>query len=293
MVSVKEFAYAKINLYLDVLSKRDDGFHEVKTVMHTVSLADEITVTVKESDRPMVRLTVLGHPKLPTDSRNLAVKAAELFLSSTLIRAEVNIRLVKRIPIAAGLAGGSSDAAAVLRALNKAFRRPLTEKRLLHLAAELGSDVPYCLIGGTALCYGRGENMQRLPDRLKLNLVLAVGKEYVSTPLAYAELDRLYSDFKVERSSDRESLYEAVYTSIQSGNTMDLKLYNIFENVIFKTCFEAESIKNSLLELGATHALMSGSGPSVYGIFNDKASAEKAKDALVNMGVNAYYAETV
>ena len=293
MVSVKEFAYAKINLYLDVLSKRDDGFHEVKTVMHTVSLADEITVTVKESDRPMVRLTVLGHPKLPTDSRNLAVKAAELFLSSTLIRAEVNIRLVKRIPIAAGLAGGSSDAAAVLRALNKAFRRPLTEKRLLHLAAELGSDVPYCLIGGTALCYGRGENMQRLPDRLKLNLVIAVGKEYVSTPLAYAELDRLYSDFKVERSSDRESLYEAVYTSIQSGNTMDLKLYNIFEKAIFKTCFEAESIKNNLLELGATHALMSGSGPSVYGIFNDKASAERAKDTLVSMGVNAYYAETV
>lgn len=293
MVSVKEFAYAKINLYLDVLSKRDDGFHEVKTVMHTVSLADEITVTVKESDRPMVRLTVLGHPKLPTDSRNLAVKAAELFLSSTLIRAEVNIRLVKRIPIAAGLAGGSSDAAAVLRALNKAFRRPLTEKRLLHLAAELGSDVPYCLIGGTALCYGRGENMQRLPDRLKLHLVIAVGKEYVSTPLAYAELDRLYSDFKVERSSDRESLYEAVYTSIQSGNTMDLKLYNIFEKAIFKTCFEAESIKNNLLELGATHALMSGSGPSVYGIFNDKASAERAKDTLVSMGVNAYYAETV
>lgn len=293
MVSVKEFAYAKINLYLDVLSKRDDGFHEVKTVMHTVSLADEITVIVKESDRPMVRLTVLGHPKLPTDSRNLAVKAAELFLSSTLIRAEVNIRLVKRIPIAAGLAGGSSDAAAVLRALNKAFRRPLTEKRLLHLAAELGSDVPYCLIGGTALCYGRGENMQRLPDRLKLNLVIAVGKEYVSTPLAYAELDRLYSDFTVERSSDHESLYEAVCASIQSGSTTDLKLYNIFENAIFKTCYEAENIKNSLLELGATHALMSGSGPSVYGIFNDKASAEKAKDALVNMGVNAYYAETV
>ena len=293
MVSIKEYAYAKINLYLDVLSKRDDGFHEVKTVMHTVSLADEITVTVKESDRPGVRLTVVGHPKLPTDSRNLAVRAAELFLASTLIRDEVNIRLVKRIPVAAGLAGGSSDAAAVLRALNKAYKRPLTEKRLLQLAAELGSDVPYCLIGGTALCYGRGENVQRLPDRLKLNLVLAVGKEHVSTPQAYAELDKLYSDFKMARCDAHESLYDAISKAIQSGDITDAKLHNIFENAIFATCYEAESIKKRMLELGATHSLMSGSGPSVYGIFNDKASAEKAKDTLVNMGVNAYYAETV
>ena len=293
MVSVKEYAYAKINLYLDVLSKRDDGFHEVKTVMHTVSLADEITVSVSESDRPQVRLTVLGHPKLPTDSRNLAVRAAELFLASTLIRDEVNIRLVKRIPVAAGLAGGSSDAAAVLRALNKAYKRPLTEKRLLQLAAELGSDVPYCLIGGTALCYGRGENMQRLPDRLKLNLVLAVGKEHVSTPQAYAELDKLYSDFKAERSDTHESLYDAISKAIQSGEITDSKLYNIFENAIFATCYEAESIKKRMLELGATHALMSGSGPSVYGIFKSKADAEKAKDTLVSLGVSAYTAETV
>ena len=293
MVSVKEYAYAKINLYLDVLSKRDDGFHEVKTVMHTVSLADEITVSVSESDRPQVRLTVVGHPKLPTDSRNLAVRAAELFLASTLIRDEVNIRLVKRIPVAAGLAGGSSDAAAVLRALNKAYKRPLTEKRLLQLAAELGSDVPYCLIGGTALCYGRGENMQRLPDRLKLNLVLAVGKEHVSTPQAYAELDKLYSDFKAERSDAHESLYDAISKAIQSGEITDSKLYNIFENAIFATCHEAESIKKRILELGATHALMSGSGPSVYGIFKSKADAEKAKDTLVSLGVSAYTAETV
>jgi 4-diphosphocytidyl-2-C-methyl-D-erythritol kinase len=293
MVSVKEYAYAKINLYLDVLSKRDDGFHEVKTVMHTVSLADEITVSVSESDRPQVRLTVLGHPKLPTDSRNLAVRAAELFLASTLIRDEVNIRLVKRIPVAAGLAGGSSDAAAVLRALNKAYKRPLTEKRLLQLAAELGSDVPYCLIGGTALCYGRGENVQRLPDRLKLNLVLAVGKEHVSTPQAYAELDKLYSDFKAERSDAHESLYDAISVAIQSGDITDAKLYNIFENAIFATCHEAESIKERMIELGATHALMSGSGPSVYGIFKSKADAEKAKDTLVSLGVSAYTAETV
>ncbi len=293
MISVKENAYAKINLYLDVLSKREDGFHEIKTVMHTVSLKDEVTVSVRRSDRTCVRLSVAGHPKLPTDSRNLAVKAAELFLESTLMRAEVSIKLIKRIPVAAGLAGGSSDAAAVLRALNKAFRRPLTEKRLLAVAAQLGSDVPYCLLGGTALCYGRGERMQRLPERLHLHLVIAVAGEYVSTPMAYSELDRIYSDFEGERADDPESYYKAVYDSVLSGKLTDQKMFNVFEKAILPICSGAENIKNKMIELGATHSLMSGSGPSVYGIFADRASAEHARDSLIRLGISAYYAESV
>lgn len=293
MVSVKENAYAKVNLYLDVLSKRDDGFHEVKTVMHTVSLCDEVTVSVRSSDRPTVKLSVVGHPKLPTDSRNLAYRAAELFLEATLIRAEIHIKLIKRIPVAAGLAGGSTDAAAVLRALNRAFKRPLTEKRLLTLAAELGSDVPYCLLGGTALCYGRGERIERLPERLHLNVVVAVSDEHVSTPWAYAELDRVYSDFKVVRDDDPESKYEAVIRSIRTGDTSEIQLFNVFENAILPSYNGAEMLKAKILELGATHALMSGSGPSVYGIFAEKASAESAKDTLIKMGVRAYCAESI
>lgn len=293
MISIKEYAYAKINLYLDVLSKREDGFHDIKTVMHTVSLSDDVTVSVKPSKSPTVRLSILGHPKLPTDSRNLAVKAAELFLSATLINAEVNIRLVKRIPVAAGLAGGSTDAAAVLRALNRAFKRPLTEKRLLELSAELGSDVPYCVIGGTALCFGRGERMERLPENLKLNLVVAVADEHVSTPAAYSELDSIFGDFKLPRDGDNERPFDLIMESVSTGKLTDEKLYNIFENAVFKTCFGAESIKTRMIELGATHALMSGSGPSVFGIFASEREAVQAKEAFVKSGIRAYYAATV
>ena len=293
MISIKEYAYAKINLYLDVISKREDGFHEIKTVMHTVSLADEITVTVRQAQKSSVKLTVLGYGRLPTDSRNLAVRAAELFLSTTLVSTEVNIRLLKRIPVSAGLAGGSTDAAAVLRALNRAFKRPLTEKRLLSLAAELGSDVPYCLLGGTALCYGRGELVERLPEKLKLNLVIAVAEEHVSTPSAYAELDKLYGDFKDGKNDDSSFCFDAIMSSVSEGTLSDSKLYNIFENAILPICFGAESIKKQMLELGATHALMSGSGPSVFGIFPDKASSEAARDSLIKLGIRAYYAETV
>ena len=293
MTSVKEFAYAKINLHLDVLDKREDGFHGVRTVMQTVTLADELTVSVKPSKKREISLRLLGGGKLPCDSRNLAYRAAELFLDTTLIESAVDIRLNKRIPVAAGLAGGSADAAATLRALNRLFRKPLTEKKLLALAAELGSDVPFCLIGGTALCLGRGEIVERLPSGLNFNLVVAIADEHVSTPMAYSRLDELYDDFRAPRDSEAQAAFDSLMSSIELGTLVADKLYNIFENVIFKTCFEAESIKNSLLELGATHALMSGSGPSVYGIFNDKASAERAKDTLVSMGVNAYCAETV
>lgn len=293
MVSVKEYAYAKINLYLDVANKREDGFHDIRTVMHTVSLCDDITVTVKPSSLTSVRLSVLGHPKLPTDSRNLAVRAAELFLSATLISADVNIRLVKRIPVAAGLAGGSTDAAAVLRAMNKAFKRPLTEKRLLELAAQLGSDVPYCLVGGTALCYGRGEKIDRLPEKLSLHLALAVEDEYVSTPQAYAELDVMYNDFKDERDSAHDRALTSVLESATTGDATSIELYNIFENAVFKTCFKAESIKEQMITLGANHALMSGSGPSVFGIFADELAARAAVEKLRKTGVRAYYAESV
>ena len=293
MISIKEHAYAKINLYLDVLNKREDGFHDIKTVMHTVSLCDDITVSVRRAEKSSVHLSVAGHPKLPTDSRNLAVRAAELFLNTTLIGAEVHIRLVKRIPVAAGMAGGSSDAAAVLRAMNKAFKCPLTEKRLLELAAELGSDVPYCLIGGTALCYGRGERMERLPEALHLTLLVAIADEYVSTPMAYGELDRLYGDFKTERDSSHEGAFDSVIEAARSGKTDDLTLYNIFENAVFGTCTKAEKIKRQMLDLGATHALMSGSGPSVFGVFRNSAQAESALESFKRDGIRVYMAESI
>lgn len=293
MNSVKEHAYAKINLYLDVTGKRDDGFHDVKTVMHTISLSDEITVSVKSSSKREVRLTLAGNQRIPQDSRNLAYRAAELFLSATLIDAEVNIRLNKRIPVAAGLAGGSTDAAAVLRALNRAFKKPLTDKRLLSLAAELGSDVPFCLIGGTALCLGRGEQMERLSGGLHLYVLVAVADEYVSTPAAYASLDELYDGFKACREDNSEAYFTSLEESIKNGSLGNFELYNIFEKAVFRTCFGAETLKRKMCELGARQALMSGSGPSVFGIFEDETTLEKARCELENAGFRAFSAQSV
>ena len=181
MTSVKERAYAKINLFLDVLTKREDGFHEINTVMHTVSLCDEITVSIFSKGHRGVRLCLDGNKKLPTDGKNLAYSAAKLFLDRAMIDCEVGIKLVKRIPVAAGLAGGSTDAAAVLRAMNKLFSKPLSDKVLLELASTLGSDVPYCLLGGTALCSGRGEKIERLNSNIRLNAVVAVANDGVAS----------------------------------------------------------------------------------------------------------------
>ena len=293
MNSVKEYAYAKINLYLDVISKRDDGFHDIKTVMHTVSLADEITVTVKPASKSEIRLTLGGNNKIPQDSRNLAYRAAELFLSSALMQLEVSIKLDKHIPVAAGLAGGSADAAAVLRALNRICKKPFTEKKLLSLAAELGSDVPFCLLGGTALCLGRGERIERLPDKLSLHTVVAIADEHVSTPAAYASLDEIFEDFKVGRTDDPEAHYVAIKTSLENGKLDNRELYNIFENAVFPICSGAELLKSKMKELGATHSLMSGSGPSVFGIFSDADTAAKARDALLADGFRAFTAHSI
>ncbi len=293
MTSIKEYAYAKINLYLDVLSKRDDGFHDIRTVMHSISLCDELTVSVTRAKETRIRLTLDGNRRLPNDERNLAYRAAERFLSATLIDAEVDIRLDKRIPVSAGLAGGSSDAAAVLRAMNKLFGRPLTAKRLLEIAGELGSDVPYCLIGGTALCLSRGEDMARLPDTLSLYAVVAIADELVSTPEAYASLDKIYGDFKLERDNEHLALFAVLESSLHTGVLSGEKLYNIFENAVFPICSGAEALKKRMLTLGATHALMSGSGPSVFGIFESRTSAEVAAAFLRGEGYNAYYTESV
>lgn len=293
MRSVKEFAYAKINLYLNVLDKRPDGFHGIETVMHTLSLADEVTVTLTGSSKRSVRLSVDNLKWLPTDAKNIAYSAAMLYMERAHINAEISIRLVKRIPVAAGLAGGSADAAAVLRAMNRLFDRMMTDKMLLTLAAELGSDVPYCLLGGTALCHGRGESITRLPDRLSLHAVIAVAGEHIATPAAYSALDRLYSDFDGSVPTGADGALDALIDSIGRGVLDADRLFNIFEAAILPECPGARAIKDKLIALGAKYALMSGSGPSVYGIFEAKSAAEAAAEALTREGITAHAAETV
>lgn len=292
MTSVKEKAYAKINLFLDVTNRREDGFHSIRTVMHSLSLCDDITVSITGKGKRGVTMLLDGNRRLPTDGKNIAVSAAQLFLDTLCLDYEVTIRLYKRIPISAGLAGGSTDAAAVLRAMNKLFFRPMSEKMLLSLAARVGSDVPYCLRGGTALCEGRGEKITRLPDALRLYAVIAVANERVSTPMAYTVLDEMYNNFDGSIPSCAPDASEQIIKSASTG-ILPGKLYNIFESAILPRCPGATGLKEKLINLGATHTLMSGSGPSVYGIFATEKEAMKAQMALTEGEITAFFAQSI
>ena len=289
MRAVKEKAYAKINLHLECVSRRADGYHDIKSVMHSLSLADEVTVILNGTDKTAIRVQLSGNLRLPTDKKNLVYAAADLFLSRLCISADITVRLDKHIPVAAGLGGGSSDAAATLRALNRLFGRPCTERALLFMAAELGSDVPYCLLGGTALCEGRGERITRLSAHRTHHAVIAISDEHVSTPAAYAALDEAYSNFdgSVEHGGQNELADLCAYLS---GGPMPEKLYNVFESVVLEKCPGAAHIRARLVELGARLALMSGSGPSVFGIFDTEKDALAASEALRAEGMRAYYA---
>ena len=277
-MTVHEKAYAKINLHLNVTAKRQDGFHDIETVMQTVSLCDELAVSLSPSDRAEAHLSVCG-ADLPTDRGNIALRTAELYLARSGKVGRVDISLVKRIPVAAGLAGGSADAAATLRALNGLFNSYFSESELLALAAELGSDVPFCLLGGRAVCRGRGELIEPIASPTDLHFVIArADGEQVSTPAAYRALDDMYSDFD---------------GSVQSVAPDLTELYNIFENAVLPTCFKAEILKKRMVELGATSSLMSGSGPSVFGLFEDESTARAAAEAISKEGARAYYAHSV
>jgi len=293
MRAVKEKANAKLNLYLDVVSRRDDGFHDVKTVMHSVSLADEVTVTYTPSSVTSVKMKISGNRFLPADEKNLAVRAALLYLETAQKSATIEIKLDKRIPVAAGLAGGSSDAAATLRAMNKIFDRLFTDKALYKMAEKLGSDVPYCLYGKTALCEGRGNVITKLPDSLKLNVVVAISNERVATPAAYSKLDGAFNSFDGSVPTGGDECFVSLASALKSGGDVSSSLFNVFESVVLPTCDGASKIKKRLVELGAKGALMSGSGPSVFGIFGTHESALKACDVLRAEKIIAYVARSV
>lgn len=278
-------AYAKINLYLDVGPGRADGFHTVETVMQSLRLHDDVRVLVRPARASAVSLCVYG-ARLPTDGRNLAYRAAEAYLCALGRPLDVRITLRKKLPIAAGLAGGSSNAAAVLLAMNDALGAPLPVGRLLALAADLGSDVPFCLLGGTRLCRGRGEITEPLPPPAPVHIVVAVGgRERVSTPAAFARMDAHYHNF--DGSVPHGGRLPALLGTLQSGAWPEEDLlYNAFEPVILPHCPAAASLKERLLSCGAFSAHMSGSGPSVFGLFRTEREARAAAAAI---GRGAWY----
>ncbi len=292
MTTVKEKAYAKVNLYLNVVSRRDDGFHNIKTIMHSVSLCDDVTVSVSAAHKNLISMFVSGSGFLPTDSRNLAYKAAELFLERIGKSASVHIKLEKRIPISAGLAGGSSDAAAVLRALNKIYKRPFTMAALANLGLELGSDVPYCVMGKTAICSGRGEIMMPLNADSNLNFVIATANEKTSTPEAYKALDDMFSSFDGTVPFEEEKCFVETSNALVSAKIPE-NTFNVFEKVVLQNCPGATDIKEKMYELGAATAMMSGSGPAVFGIFKSRDDAFLASEALKKIGYCAYQADSV
>lgn len=271
-MTVCEKAYAKINLFLDVTGRRDDGYHDVDTLMCSVSLCDTICLTASPSDK--ISITIKSDaPGLKNDESNLIYRAALKYLSKFKKTADIRIGLTKRIPIGAGLGGGSSDAAATLRAMNKIFGLA-TKMQLLEMAAELGSDVPFCVDGISAFCSGRGEVVRHQEIKKQSNIVIAIGEDRVSTPKAYALLDDKFGDFK--ENNARKSFPDM-------GN---FPHYNIFESVI--KLDDIDIIKKIMTEKGARRTLMSGSGPSVFGIFGNCIEAYFAKRALKKRGFLAF-----
>jgi len=268
-MEINEKAFAKINLFLDVTGKRADGFHDIRSVMHTVSLADEVKIGITKAEYSCITLH-MKNSNIPADERNLAYLAAERFLDRTEITAVLDITVEKHIPSAAGLGGGSSDAAAVLRALNMAFGNPLSVEALCALGAEIGSDVPFCIVGGTRLCCGRGEKMSRYPMDDIICVIVPPVAEKMETPKAYSMLDEAFDDYKDENPAMHEALFEFFAEDPVLG------MYNVFESVVLPLSPATDEIRQELSRLGAKAAMMSGSGTAVFGIFDTEEEANAA-----------------
>lgn len=273
-------AYAKINLYLDVISRNADGFHDVESIMQTVSLSDSVCVYAQPAKTNKITLKC-NVSYIPTDKRNIAWQAADLFLKESRISANVDISIEKNIPVAAGMAGGSSDAAAVLTELNRLLSKPFSVEKLVSLGASLGADIPFCMIGGTKLCYGRGDVIKPCSAMPHCYIVVAKGGKGVSTPAVYSKLDILYDNFAVRSShGDLNSLVKSL-DSAKSDITSSF--YNIFETAVLPEHKEATEIKEILESSGGT-AMMSGSGPSVFAVFKNKCDAEAAAEIIARKG---------
>lgn len=266
-------AYAKLNLSLDVLARREDGYHDLRMVMQTVDLADQITLT--EEDREGVRVAT-NLRFLPNDDRNLAAIAARKFWEATGCNGKgLAIQIQKSIPVCAGMGGGSSDAAAVLRALNELSGMNLSLEKLAQIGEKVGSDVPYCVLGATALAEGKGERLTVLPPLPQCYIVVCKPAFSVSTPELFGCIDCR----KIRCRPDTDGIIAALNAKDLAG--VARRLYNVFEDVLpERRGAEIAEIKNVMVSGGAMGAAMSGTGPTVFGIFDSEADARNVKDAL-------------
>ena len=287
-MTVIEKAYAKINLMLDVVGKRPDGYHDLVTVMQSVSLCDTLTVSRRED----MALHVRADAGLPTDEENLAVRAIHAYFKESGAPFGVSLVLKKQIPMQAGLGGGSSDAAAMLRALNRLDGDRFSPERLCEIGATIGADVPFCVMGGTRVCRGIGEQMQPIKNRLQAYAVVAMAGEGISTPRAFADLDERYGDFALPAKQAKERL-PLLQQALEEGDLPKAAplLYNRFEELVAAQRPAVGQLLDALRAHGAIAARMSGSGPAVFGLFSQQGEAHAAAEALQTTGARAFFCD--
>ncbi len=268
-------AFAKINLGLDVLGKREDGYHEVRMIMQTIRMYDQ--VDMRKSVEPGIHLTT-NKKYIPVDENNLVWRAAKLMMDTCGIIEGVSIHLHKVIPVAAGMAGGSSDAAATLVGMNRLFHCGLSKEKLMELGVQIGADVPYCVLRGTALAEGIGEKLTVLPPMPDCWILIGKPGISVSTKYVYTTLD-LNTDTV---HPDIDGMKKA----LEDGNLYGIteRMGNVLQDVTIPAYPEVERIKEQMKTLGAVNAMMSGSGPTVFGIFDNEEKAQKACQKLRESG---------
>lgn len=279
-------AFAKLNLTLDILGKREDGYHDLRMVMQSITLAD--TLTLEENQGEGLRVSA-NLRFLPTGEKNLAAAAALRFWEALGREPEnLDIRIEKRIPVCAGMAGGSSDAAAVLRALNQRAGEPFSPRELAKIGERVGSDVPYCVLGGTALAEGRGEVLTPLAPLPRCWVVACKPDFPISTPELFAQADRV----KLRRRPDTAGLVAALEAGDLGG--VARRMYNVFEDVLPARLYtRVAEIKNILIQCGALGANMSGSGPTAFGLFDRLEAAQEARACLAQRYRDTFLCETV
>jgi len=279
------FAYAKVNISLDIISKRDDGFHNLKTVMQSIGLYDEITLECKPGDGISVNVDL---PYLPGDEHNIAARAALAFYKHTKITGiHTTINIKKSIPVCAGLGGGSTDGACVLRLLDRMYETRLGRKVLEEIGITIGSDIPFNIDGGTKLVEGRGEILSDLQPLRNSYVVICKPAFQCSTP----ELFKRVKCEKIQARPDTTGLLKAIGDGDTDG--VAKRMYNVFEDLLPRGKSEIAEIRNALLDNNALGAVMTGSGPSVFGLFNSKINATGAYEQLKAIYKDCYLTETI
>jgi 4-diphosphocytidyl-2-C-methyl-D-erythritol kinase len=279
-------ARAKVNLSLDVLGKMDDGYHEILTVMQTLSLHDDVELTVKKGSGAVTAKS--NRYYLPRDERNIAGRAARLFLTEAGIAdRDVSIYIKKRNPVCAGLGGGSTDGGAVLVGLNRMFGTGFTAEDMRKMGEKLGSDVPFTIEGGTALAGGRGEKLTQLKPLPKCRIVVCKPEFSVSTPALYNAIDNR----KIKLRPNTEGMLNALENGDLNG--VAKRLFNVFEEPVSEEHSDILRIKDALYDYGALGASMSGTGSAVFGIFDDADGAERAYKALKALYKESFLTESV